>query len=859
MRIHDDTDDGVFDEARHLGGRSKSKSSKSKSKSSSDSSKKKKKKASSHRKRSRKKMKKNSSSSKTNIFRHKSRKRQESGGSTSADADTDTDAPDLSPERPIDPTDPDGPDLVPSIPNDAGDRVTENLIYSDPASDPLHPFTLRTFGSSVLAGYSSCADLAADVENAVRHVANDVILANAVGTYSRSRLGEHQGADDHNFDSQDADILEDLDARFGYGTRTEQEDGVDELDVVKTDGRRYVYVAYGHKVLIWDQRRQDGGEGSLLSEIEMPRVLSGEDETEVDEWAPLPNVEGVMLPERDRLVVVVTGYGRSYPYDDEDQPILTGSEATHVMLYDVSEPSEPRLVARYSFDGAYIAARYVDSRVYIITSSTVKSFFHLVQYLERDRPRAYPALSDTDYISAAREVALQRLPIFIDKLVDEIVSKEEDCQNVVRLSLFQTGTPSTALHKSFSKGRGIVESLVRISSFDIDQDDADDVLKTHQSTMFLPTHFADIFAANRVLVVPAQGYTLDGGTRRWSQSTMLVSFTFTLDGPASAMGVGQMLGHPINRYAMGEHEGFLRVATRTRHVLECNSTTSLAQARVDDSCNDWVKVPQAQQHIELLEFPPDSATNAVMERTGWISDFVGMEPMYSVRFDIGSTCLITTVNQTGPFYMADLSNVLAPFLVGTLDLPALSNQLHSMNRDGLILAVGEDIDESTGLPLGLRFSIIGLGDRFSPQVVHSLKEDMMGEQTDAQVQSDYRGSIYLEELGLLLLPTTVTSYTERGGGKFFNGFRVYEVDAEDGVVYSFNISHSGNSEEVWSGCFSDARVPVRALTNTADEGGGDLFTVNMHSAVMVDTSAEEVLWTINFDDERDEEEMCYSY
>jgi len=781
------------------------------------------------------------------------------------------DGPDLSPGRPdADPNDPDGPDLVPSIPNDAGDGTDENVIRSDPATDPLHPFTLRTFGSSVLGGYSSCAEFSSDVESAVRHVANDVILANADGTYSRSRVHREGVDDDYNFDSQDADILEDLDARFGYGSRSKQEDGVDEIDVVKTDGRRHVYVAYGTKVLVWNQRQQrEGRKGSLLSEIEVPRIMSDADEGDVDPWAPLPNVEGVMLPERDRLVVIVTGYGRSVvSFDDLNQPIISDAGATHALLYDVSDPSEPALIHRKPLDGTYIAARSVDSRVYIITSSAVQQFFHIVQYLERDRPRSYLSMSRTEYVAAATEVALQQLPGFVDRLVNEIISsgdKEDDCRNIVRMSLFQTGNDgdpvSASSHKTLSRGKGIIESLVRISSFDIEENNADDDHKLHQSMMFLPTHFADIFAANRVVVVPAQGYTYDRAANRWDQATMVVSFTIRNDGPASAMGVGQMLGHPINRYAMAENNDFLYVATRTRHSLVCNVTTAstTGQTATGNSCKEWVRVAQAEEHIELLEFPPDSATNAVLERTGWISDFGDMEQMYSVRF-IGPTAFISTVNQTGPFFTADLSNVTDPYLVGTLNLPALSNQLHSISQEGQVLAVGEDVDESTGLPVGVRLSYFDLRDDISnPREIHSLVESMSDGQRDAQVQYDYRNSIYLDDLGLVLLPTAITSYAAEGGGEFFKGFRVYEFDVDNGVGYKFNISHSDDSSDVWSGCFSDARVPARAISDTADKGGGDLFTVNMHSAIMVDTSAKDTVWSIEFDAKRREEEMCYSY
>ncbi len=112
-----------------------------------------------------------------------------------------------------------------------------------------------------------------------------------------------------------------------YSTTNIQVEGVDEADIVKTDGR-YIYVISGSKVVIVNAYPAENAR--ILSEIE----VSG-DPVEIF-------ING------NKLVVLGWAY---------------------VKVYDVSDRENPLLTRDISFDGHYFDSRMVESYVYVIINS----------------------------------------------------------------------------------------------------------------------------------------------------------------------------------------------------------------------------------------------------------------------------------------------------------------------------------------------------------------------------------------------------------------------------------------------------------------------------------------------------------
>jgi inhibitor of cysteine peptidase len=142
-------------------------------------------------------------------------------------------------------------------------------------------------------------------------------------------------------------------AATDYSTTNIQVAGVDEADIVKTDGN-YIYLASGNKTIIVKAYPPEQAE--ILSEI----ALNG-------------TVIGIFVS-RDRLVVFgeETPY---YPYYDVRRgptgelpmPLVT-SPKTFIKVYDISDRENPRLLREISADGQYVGSRMIGDYAYVVVN-----------------------------------------------------------------------------------------------------------------------------------------------------------------------------------------------------------------------------------------------------------------------------------------------------------------------------------------------------------------------------------------------------------------------------------------------------------------------------------------------------------
>lgn len=92
------------------------------------------------------------------------------------------------------------------------------------------------------------------------------------------------------------------------------------------------------------------------------------------------------------------------------------------------------------------------------------------------------------------------------------------------------------------------------------------------------------------------------------------------------------------------------------------------------------------------------------------------EDIYSVRFE-GNMAYIVTFQQTDPLYAIDLSDPLAPYIAGELEIPGFATYMHPLGNDYLF-TLGQDADEN-GRALGIKAELIRVTDG-TPEVVNTV-------------------------------------------------------------------------------------------------------------------------------------------
>ncbi|HXZ95351.1 MAG TPA: beta-propeller domain-containing protein, partial [Dehalococcoidia bacterium] len=143
-------------------------------------------------------------------------------------------------------------------------------------------------------------------------------------------------------------------AANGYSTTNIQVAGVDEADIVKTDGE-YIYLASGNKTII--VKAYPPEQAQIVSEIELEGTVIG------------------LFLNGDRLVVFEeeTPYYPYYELPSSVDKIYVPytSPKTYIKVYDISDKANPRLQRDLSADGQYVSSRMIGDYAYVVINEPV--------------------------------------------------------------------------------------------------------------------------------------------------------------------------------------------------------------------------------------------------------------------------------------------------------------------------------------------------------------------------------------------------------------------------------------------------------------------------------------------------------
>jgi inhibitor of cysteine peptidase len=158
-----------------------------------------------------------------------------------------------------------------------------------------------------------------------------------------------------------------------YSATNIQVAGVDEADIVKTDGE-YIYLVSGNRTII--VKAYPPEQAQVLSEIELEGTVVG------------------IFINGDRLVV----FEEETPYYDYyDLPTVRESyigdisPETYIKVYDVSDRENPRLQRELSADGQYVSSRMIGDYAYVVINEPVYE-----QDDELNLPRIYFGGNETE-------------------------------------------------------------------------------------------------------------------------------------------------------------------------------------------------------------------------------------------------------------------------------------------------------------------------------------------------------------------------------------------------------------------------------------------------------------------------------
>ncbi|MDX1691000.1 MAG: beta-propeller domain-containing protein [Acidimicrobiia bacterium] len=402
--------------------------------------------------------------------------------------------------------------------------------------------------------------------------------------------------------------------------------GVDEPDIVKTDGERIVTIMNGRLSVT------DADAGRLLG-----TYFLGEG------WGHRFFLNG------DRVVVFSSGGEDVMPLEgDIASTTMPRFQADTVLVQeiDISDPLDIRVIRRLAVEGRLLSARAIDGTARV----AISSYPSQLPFVYPSSPAAEDTAEETNRRIVAESTLETWLPDYV--LTDESGTVLEsglavDCDRMHRPAEFAGFDTLSVLTVDLDGGLGSGEGTGVIA---------------RGETVYASTE--NLYVATNIWV-PEEFFASEPRDEDFEEryETAIHKFSIPAGAPAEYQASGSVEGHLLNQFAMDEFDGDLRVAV-----------TDGPPWGFRESSESYVKVLR-QDGDRLVEI-------------GSVGDMGKGERIFSVRF-VGETAYVVTFRQVDPFYVVDLRDPANPAVTGELKIPGYSSYLHPLGG-GRVLGVGQD-------------------------------------------------------------------------------------------------------------------------------------------------------------------------
>jgi uncharacterized secreted protein with C-terminal beta-propeller domain len=439
-----------------------------------------------------------------------------------------------------------------------------------------------------------------------------------------------------------------------YSGTNVQEEGVDEPDLVKTNGTTLFAVTSGRLNAVDVRTRR-------------PRLL---DSLRLDDgWSH------ELLLHGDRLLVFSrTGFWvEPLPAAAARLAPFAPSESV-VTEIDVSNPRTLKVVRTLTLDGAYVAARLVGGSARIVAASQVPGTLPFVSpkgtsqddlAAARERNRAVLASSGVkSWLPSYRIARPGKAPGARRPLVQ--------CRDVRRPAAFSGLGMLTVLTVDLERGLEPVDSVAVMTDGRI------------------------VYASPESLYVATERWSdrpnPDAPTEEQSGVTTAIH-KFDISSPSRTRyrGSGRVTGFLLSQWSLSEYRGVLRVV----------STETPAW---------WGRGAESESFLTTLR-----ERDGALVQAGRVGELGKGERVYAVRF-VGDVGFVVTFRQIDPLYTLDLGDPARPRVIGELKIAGYSAYIHPLGDD-LLLGIGQDATEE-GRPLGTQLSVFDVSNLRRPTRLH---------------------------------------------------------------------------------------------------------------------------------------------
>lgn len=591
-----------------------------------------------------------------------------------------------------------------------------------------------------LQGFSSCDDVLSYLQNNALPMVTAWGLGG--GPFMFARMDDVMAA-------AESTVGSGTDAAQQYSTTNLQEIGVDEPDLVKTDGRILVAIAQG-KLFVVDVV----GEMQLLGSVELGDVAPQGLFLIGDQAFVIGSAPNMVAQQR----LIDPGIGDGLGGDGIAREMMPDSiwwnPMATVVKVDLSDPTAPERTEELTFEGWVVASRAVgDSIRMVVSSSSWQLPFVTPDQVMANWPEWQQ--NDANAWTRAESIALSQNRAVVSSSVIEDWFPRYTLESRGGLNQIQDGTLAdcdSIAHPEEFAGLGITSILTFDASQGLEPVDRFGLVTDSQT----------VYASTDAIYIATQQWQ-DWNVipeREWDRVAEMVTTTihrFDATDPTSVefTGSGEVAGWLYSQWAMSEHEGLLRVASTTQSPF-------------------WgFREASSQSLVTVLE-----PGNGSLETIGVVAGLGVNEQIYAVRF-VGDAGYVVTFRQVDPLYVIDLSDPTTPQVAGELKIPGYSAYLHPIGDD-LLVGVGQDADLN-GQIKGTQVAVFDVSDPFNPRQVDKLT--LPG--AYSQAEWDHHAFLYWQQTSTLVIPIQ-----QSNGLNWWNGALAVHAGA-DGIRTLAEIEQPG--------------------------------------------------------------------
>jgi uncharacterized secreted protein with C-terminal beta-propeller domain len=356
-----------------------------------------------------------------------------------------------------------------------------------------------------------------------------------------------------------------------YSTTNIQVAGVDEPDIVKTDGT-YLYVVANNTVFIINA--YPVMQATILSRITLSNV----------------SISNIFI-RGDRLIILGnTGFYYGYPilYGGELKTTVDsvgmwwgGISKAVIDIYDINDRSAPVLSKDIRIDGGFFDARLIDEYVYVVATEYTYDI--------------YRAVDDKNYTLKVPQISI-----------------DEENATIPPDDIYYVDVPELS------------DTMTHVISINLDTNTVDEksFMLGSSQTMYVSRN--NIFLASLHYPYYPLLYNEKSGSSSASEQETTILHKISINtGDVSYVAQGEVPGHILNQFSMDEHNGFFRIATTSGNNWGEGSQTSNNIYVLDETLSQVSKI----EHIA----PGESLYAArFLGDRAYLVTFVQVDPLFCV-------------------------------------------------------------------------------------------------------------------------------------------------------------------------------------------------------------------------------------